>query len=355
MLTTKKVKAFALTAGFLVAFIFAVVFLGGFPKPVLAGNVGISISPQKFDLTVFPGEGQDIQIRLRNDSSRLLSMSGKAAPFDAREGTGQMTIEESQGGPSRWVEFEESSFTMRPGQESRVNLSIDVPAETNPGGYYLFVYFEAELSSYGMGDTGPKMVPVVGVPVLISTSELILDGKPREKTGPEVTDFAVDGEVRNRFLEDQLSKIIAFASDDVDFYVTRRMPGKFLVTIKNNDLYHIKPEGSLSIYKEEKKLAEGKLKGQTVLPGKTRTFEVQIEDDINNIAAIGEYGARLELESGDIITGEVTKTEANLSFFNIPSMVWIVFALLIGLILIRKRIFLALRSAPLSTDLTKGS
>ena len=311
-------------------------------ESIFAGSMGVSISPQKFDITVFPGGSETIQIRLRNDSNRLLPMSGSVAPFDAEEGTGQMTFDES--GPTEWANFRERSFVMRPDQEARVDLDIEVPTDAKPGGYYLFAYFEPRISSYG-GDTGPRVVPVIGVPILISTADLSLeDAEPKE---PEIVEFTMDESARSRFLERQLARLpIAFAVDEPAFYVTRRMPDLFSVTVKNNDSYHINPKGTLTIYESGKEVAKGDFEGETILPGRSRSFDVSVVGDMSVLEETGTYTAEVDLNAGSSVRGEVISANKSVSFVNIPFHFWIAVFFLAGLILaLRKRIKTALTYA----------
>ncbi len=317
-------------------FFFASFFLFLFGPLFSYGQVGISVSPQKFDLTVFPGTTQNVQLRVRNDSQEVLPITASAVPFGAKKESGQMKFEEkTPTGPQTWVSFEEDNFILKPNEEKRVNVQVKVPKTVNPGGYYLFVYFEPRVASYKKGSTGPRVVPIIGVPFLISTTELSLEDSLKKEAKPaEVTHFSVDKKSRNSFLERQVNKFIAFAADEPDFYVTKKMPGKFLVTVKNNDLYHIVPEGNLTIYNEEEKVGSGKLVGETILPGNSRQFEVELDEKEDGFWTTGNYSAVLDLQAGSPVRKEViSKNSSTLSFFNFPHYFWItgfaVFLLLI--------------------------
>lgn len=334
MLTTKKIKTFTLTVGLLV---------GLFGCSLASAQIKISVSPQKFDMTVLPGSSQTGQIRLRNDSSRPLQIRAEVTPFNAQDESGQMSFEDNPE-LADWISFEEDVFILRPGEDKRVPFKVDIPGDVNPGGYYLFAYFQTNTPAL-KEDTGPRVVPAVGVPFLISTTEMSLSSGEVKENDPEVVDFSISDEFRSPFLEKQLARFVAFASDQTGFHITKSMPGKFLVTVKNNGLYHIRPEGVLHIYKEEAELATGKLKGETILPGKSRTFEVEVDGDLNKFAAVGNYKAELDLKSGSVLTGEVSTEKVSLSFFNLPYYFWVLVGLLIGIILLRKRFLLILKSS----------
>ena len=324
MLITDKKRIYK---KYLKGFFFASLFILLFGPLFSHGQVGLSVSPQKFDLTVFPGTTENVQVRVRNDSQGVLPITASAVPFGARQGSGQMQFKEkTPTGPQTWVSFQENNFILKPGEEKRVNLQVKVPKEVNPGGYYLFVYFEPRVSSSGNGNTGPRVIPIIGVPFLISTTELTLEDSLAKKADPaEITRFSVDEKSRNSFLERQINKIIAFAAGEPEFYVTKKMPGKFLVTVKNNDLYHIVPEGELTVYNEDKKIGSGKLVGETILPGSSRQFEVNLNEKEDDFWTTGNYSAVLDMQAGSPVRKEIiSKSSSTLSFFNFPYYFWII-------------------------------
>ncbi len=316
--------------------------LGIFAFSFASAGISLSVSPQKFDMTVLPGERQTGQIRLRNDSARPLPIRVNITPFDAEDGTGQINFREDKK-LENWITFTEDNFVLRSGEDKRLRFEVKIPGDVNPGGYYLFASFQVGSLSQNKDDFGPEVIPAVGVPFLISTVDLNLGDGETVAEGPEVIDFSIEESSRSTFLENQLARFIAFGSDQSYFYVTKNMPGKFSVTVKNNDSYHIRPEGDLLVYKGDEKVAEGFLEGKTILPGKSRTFDIEIDGGAGEFASMGGYRAELDLRTNNFIRGEIISQKETLSFINISYYLWILLFLILVFFLIRKRIFLVLK------------
>lgn len=128
----------------------------------------------------------------------------------------------------------------------------------------------------------------------------------------------------------------------------------FSLEIKNEDIFHIKPEGKLSILNSKEKIVgETEIKETTILPGKTRKFPIEFKPNlpeklikylpawfssfISQNLLFGKYRALLNLKvDNDIISKEI-------EFWVFPWKFWLFTSLLLLLILIfivklRKRI-----------------
>jgi len=259
------------------------------------GSVGMSISPQKFDLVVFPGDTYQARFQLGNRSEIPLPVSVRAVPFGAEDGTGDMRFEAVDSeSPSLWFDFKTPEVILEPGETRYIDFKVSVPSDANPGGYYVFVYFEPRIPSYYLEEMGPKAVPVVGVPFLISTTPLLLD--PEEGEEFEVAEFSIPEEERALFFENTLENIrksiisglgIVFAESrqgkNIQTQIIRTQPSRFVVNIKNNDVYHIKPLGTLLIYNTfGDEIGRAELKGQTILPGRNRDFNIVLDEEYSD-------------------------------------------------------------------------
>jgi len=341
-----------------------------------ASSVGLSISPQKFDLVVFPGDSDKDSFKLGNRGEISLPVSVRVTSFGAEEGTGDMLLQRPDPeGPESWVRFETSELILEPGETRRLNFEIDVPDDAEPGGYYIFTYFEPRIPSYQLEEMGPEVVPVVGVPFLISTTSLALDAEEKEF---EVVEFSIPERERALLFEDVLENIqerfgffesgIALAETgnggrNIRTQITRRKPSEFTVSIKNRDLYHIKPEGTLSIYNTfGNKIGEGEFEGQTILPGRTRDFTVFLQEaeagdsamlsaslfEVAGEMFFGKYRAELDVKAAGPIRKEVLPRGGNPSivFFSLASFYFLAgfVIILIVFYLGRRRIKLAFRA-----------
>ena len=317
-------------------------------------DIGIAVAPQKFDLVIFPGETFEGEIRIKNQSKIALPISVKALPFGAQEGTGEMEFQKPEkGSPVFWFKFKKSEMILEPEEKKIIKFEIKVPPETEPGGYYVFVYFEPRFPSQYFEGSGPKTIPVVGIPFLISTSELLLE--PQKGNEFEVMEFSIPEKERVRLLENlfgQISKSLKFvglarAAQNSEILFTKKSPSYLLVKVKNNDIYHLKPFGTISFYNFfGKKIGELKLKGETILPGKSREFKVNLSDNLH-LGILGKFKAELDLKAQSPVRGEINLVgkRPSLSFFPLSNFYFLIFTIIILTIgyLGRRRIKLALK------------
>ena len=93
----------------------------------------------------------------------------------------------------------------------------------------------------------------------------------------EVVEFSVPKEERLVTLENFASKIIGSVAQAAQITITEKSPQNFILRIKNNDIYHIKPYGKVLIYNWfGKKVGRPKfLKGQ-FCQGKSEVFQLNL-------------------------------------------------------------------------------
>ena len=351
------------TRNFIFYSLFFVIAFCSFPADSLA-RVSILIAPQRFDLSIFPGDSYTGQFKIENKSEVPLSISVRAIPFGAEEGTGQMRFEAvSPDCPSSWIELEKTEILLEPGKTRRLNFQVNVPWESEPGGYYFFVYFEPRFPSHYFTEEGPRVIPVVGVPFLVSTSALLID--PEEGKELEILDFSISKEERVKIVEEFFGTIARSASRGLasvgavyaqvpEIQITENTPSSFIVSLKNNDIYHLKPLGNLSVYNLlGNKIGQAELKGQTILPGKSRNFEVILikenESFITrflNFISLGSYRAELNVRALSPVRGEIFPDgDSSFSFFAMRNFYYLTVLILMAMIIYfaRRRIKLALR------------
>ncbi len=338
-----------------------ILFFSFFSGAEAGSQVGLSISPQKFDLIIFPGDIYQGQIKLTNRSSFPLPVSIRAVPFGAEQGSGQMTlVRPDPDSPSFWFDFETREMLLDAGQMKRINFEISVPPDAPAGGYYVFVYFEPRIPSTYFEDMGPKTIPVIGLPFLISTTPLLLE----PEQGPEMSllDFLIPAEQRAGMMEEifslfsrQLAAIGVVQAAQSEVIISRQTPSSFILRIKNNDIYHLRPRGNLYLYNAlGGEIGRAELEGQTILPGRSRDFEVFLSQPetnlgtrILNFLSLGRYRAELDLRAVSPMRGEIILAgqQPVMNFFSIKIFYFfIIFAIMMLLFyLIRKRIKLALK------------
>jgi len=385
----KKESSSTLIFNFLIALL-VIIFLF-FEFSVNAENISpsLSVSPNTFDLTVLPGEVQTGKIKIGNRSEVALPILARTVDFSAAGEEGEMTFDELSQDISfasrKWIKIENPNFILNPGETKEVYFTIQVPENAEPGGHYATFLFEPQLPSFYFEEptppsgeplmlepdleitpVQPRVVPVIGVLFLFSVQTFTLEPETGQKL--EVVEFSIPREERLASLENFLSKLmgnIVEAASSIT--ITKKSPQNFILRIKNNDIYHIKPSGKVLIYNFfGNKVGETEIPQRTILPGQIRKFPVEFSPEIpeklkwlpaslseflvQNFFA-GKYQAKIELQTKSPLTAEVfqPKIPVVLTFFSFPWQFWLSFIFISGLLFFllvkyKKRIKLAFKT-----------
>ncbi|MCX6224755.1 MAG: hypothetical protein NTV01_08405 [Bacteroidia bacterium] len=174
----------------------------------------------------------------------------------------------------------------------------------------------------------------------------------------EIVEFRIPEKEKMRNLEKALASISRMIPgvSAAEINIVEKNPSSFFLRVKNNDIFHQKISGKILIYNFfGKKVGETEIKKTTILPGKIRQFPVDISQEtpgalkwlpasisgflVQN-TLLGKY--RVVLDLG----GEKNNLEMNQSlyFWAIPWKILLaVFSFLIFLVIIRKRLFAAMK------------
>jgi len=300
-------------------------------------ELGMGVGPQVFDLAVWPGEKIKNIIKLTNRSNVPLPIEAKVTSFTAEENTGEMLLGELPVDESiaaqTWFEIKDPDFILEPGEAKIINFEIKVPDDAERGGHYAVMLFEPRLPSFYFEENQIENIPVIGTLFLLSVKTLGLEPETEEKL--EIVEFSLPEEERLTILERVASGLTATVAQAADFSVTERSPSGFVLKIKNNDIYHIKPSGKILIYDIwGRTVSEFKVPKKTILPGKTRSFPVSFDPkplrnmewlpasvaDFLRSFLLGRYEARLQLQVDTPLKAEKTQPDVydKLAFFSLP-------------------------------------
>ena len=280
----------------------------------------LAVAPHTFEFEVSRGEILENKIKVLNQSELAIPMATRISDFTAAEETGQMIFDEASQDPSFasrfWIKIENPNFILDPGETEEVKFSIEVPENAEPGGKYAVVLFEPQLPSFYFKEGQPRTIPVIGVLFLFSVK---VEGLERTGKPLTIAEFSIPENLHLKRLEN-LAGLISetFAAEKRTFLIVEKSKLPFTLLLKNEDIYHIKPEGKLEVLKENGKIVgETEIKEITILPGKTRKFPVEFKPDLPGIfkkylpASIsnfisknflfGQYKAHLFLKTEDNI------------------------------------------------------
>jgi hypothetical protein len=344
---------------FIMTLFLILVFL---PLLVKAENeIKLFVAPEMFELEVKRGQILEDKIIIFNKSEVPVPIEVTVTNFGAQEESGTMTFFEEpikkgeeddiSYNPRKWIKIENPNFILDSNETEEVKFKIEIPGNAEPGGHYAVALFEPKLPSFYFEEKAVRAIPKIGVLFLFSVK---VEGLERTKEPLTIVEFAIPEKFHLQKLEDFFVKTVR-ASEGLIIIEKSHLP--FVLSIKNNDIYHIKPEGKLEISNGNGKIVgETEIKEVTILPGKVRKIPVEFEPNLpKNLekylpAAIsnfisqnwlfGKYKAHL------FLTTESNIIEKDIEFWAFPWKITLFTVLICSIFLIilikyRKRIKLA--------------
>jgi hypothetical protein len=121
--------------------------LGSAAAAATTGGNGLRVSPVRSDITVSPGQSQQVQITVTNVTTDTEDLQAVVNDFTANSdesGDPVLILGNNQYAPTHSLKrFVQPipSFTLQPGEEKTVTVDVKIPAGTAGGGYYGAVRF----------------------------------------------------------------------------------------------------------------------------------------------------------------------------------------------------------------------
>ena len=258
----------------------------------------LEISPPVLSLKADPGETVTGRISLRDISPTQLIVSNEINDFTAggEDGTPKLLLDEDgkSGEPSPyslrpWIQ-PLPKFTLQPKEINQLPVTLRVPGNASPGGYFAVIRFTA--TPPNIEGTGVSLSPSLGTLVFLRVS-----GDAKEAL--QVEDFFAS---QSALGTDNLKSGSLFESKPINFFAR----------LKNTGNTFEQPTGQIQISDMFGKTIAGinvNLNKNNILPGTNRTFGQSLDESaIGNKALFGRYKAKLTINygSGDAkITDEV--------------------------------------------------
>lgn len=221
-------------------------------------------------LRIAPGEKEQVQLRVRNNSSTAITVRSVAQDFILDlDGETPIPLTLTEDTNSRWsladwLVIAPNQQTIQPQQTVAVSVLIEVPEDALPGGHYAMVTHEPVVPlAQQTGGSASAISQKVG-----SLFYLIVDGPVREEAFIRDLDFP-------RF--------------------TETGPVEFSLFVDNQSDVHIKPIISVDIYNIfNQKVDTIVLEGKNVFPLFSRGFEGQWD----RVWGYGYYTAKVSMSYG---------------------------------------------------------
>lgn len=311
----------------------------------------LSVFPHTFSLEVIPGEIVRNKIKIFNQSKVPIPLTTKIVDFTAEEESGRMLFDEYSQDPSFasrfWFKLDKPNFILDSGEIEEVWFEIQVPDNAEPGGHYSVLIFEPSLPSFYFEEKAIlRNIPEIGILFLNSVKKFTLEPEFGQKL--EVIEFSFPKEKKLVGLENLISRLSANVALAANINVVKDGYLNFILRIKNNDIYHIKPSGKVLIYNIfGKKVGEAEISQKTILPGKTRVFPIEFKPEIperlkwlpasvSNFLVrnlfLGKYQAKLEITAKSPVVDGTFDPDVSgiLTFFSLPWKFWLAITLISG-------------------------
>jgi hypothetical protein len=272
----------------------------------------LEIGPPVIILKSDPGPTVTSQINLRNVSLTKQIVTSQVNDFGAAGEEGLPKINIDAGTPSpysiiSWIS-PPAELTLNSRQVKTIPLTVKVPANASPGGYYGVVRFTATAPE--LKDTGVSLTPSLGALVFIR-----VNGDAKESMTVKSFIATDPGKPKSAWLFEQT-------------------PINFDVRLENTGNVFEQPAGVISITDMfNKKVADVNvnLPPGYVLPHSIRKFSQELnEGQLGNRWLFGKYTAQLKLTYG----AKNQTLNETLTFWVIPwRLILVVIVILIGLII----------------------
>ena len=269
----------------------------------------LEIAPPVVNLTADPGDVKKVNINLRDVSSNPLVVTGNVNDFSANgeDGIPKVTLDENETSPysiKTWID-PLSELTLAPREVKALPVTIRVPANAAPGGYYGVIRFTA--TAPGVTGNGVSLSASLGALIFIR-----VNGDAKEAMNfEEFYTTAQDGK-RTSLFESQ--------------------PVTFSARIKNSGSVHEQPTGQITVkdmFGNDVASVNMNLERRNILPGSIRKFEAKMDKgNVGDRFLFGYYTSKIVLTYGS--TNQTTT--ATVGFWVIP---WrLILSVLVGIIVL---------------------
>ena len=255
--------------------VLTVMFL--FPT-VSHAQVGISLFPIKFDVTIAPGQTYSDTITVINPNGFPIGVQPQVENI-AGGNQGSISLEDTDipHGLSSWISIDKTPFTLAANEQKKVSFSITVPANGQPGGNYGAILFEGV-------STGTSTPSGVGISGRVGSVLLVNVPGAADATG----------------------KIDSFTGPSS---YTSRGPLNFSFTVEDNGNTYFTPQGQVTLSGLFFPKTTLPFTAGVIFPGYNRAFTSAWQ----GIYAFGPMTATLSLNIPD--SGTQTKV---INFFMFP-------------------------------------
>lgn len=249
------------------------------PAPSTGSSQALEISPPVVNLSGDPGETVKTQISIRDVANTPLIVTGQVNDFRAKDESGNpdIILDSTEDNPYSMKSWYGplSKLTLQPKKIENLTVTINIPKNAAPGGYYSTIRFTA--TAPGIDSSGVSLSASLGALVLMRVKG---DAKEQMTVGEFGT---YDNFGRPAWL---------FESQPVDF----------VLRVKNEGNLHEQPVGQATVkdmFGNNIGLVNINLERNNVLPASTRKFTGTLDNAVlGDRFLFGRYTADLVVSYG---------------------------------------------------------
>jgi hypothetical protein len=156
------------------------------PKPALAAEQSLRVSPVIINITLSPGKTYTHEVTVENLTNTPLPLRASLNDFLTSGEEGGFVFEETQTNPLlSWIKLNETQFILNPKEKRTLQMTITTPRSIPLGGYYGVLFFEPVTQNPSLQAT--RVSSKIGVLMLANVG--VTDPNA---TKAEIVDFSTD-------------------------------------------------------------------------------------------------------------------------------------------------------------------
>lgn len=264
------------------------------PTPTNASGQALEIAPPVVNLTANPGQTIKTELSLRDVSTSKLLVTGQLNDFIAagEDGTPKILLDSDESSPyslKNWIS-PLSQMILSPREIKKLPITIKVPANASPGGYYGVVRFTATPPE--LDNTGVSLSASLGALILVR-----VNGAAKEALSVEsftVSTMPTEAVIPGTELNSKYDGTVKTVFEGT--------PVQFIERIKNTGNVHEQPAGQVTIKNMFGKTVAAvnvNLPPRNILPSSIRKFKQPLDSSvIGSTRFFGKYTATLNLTYG---------------------------------------------------------
>jgi hypothetical protein len=296
------------------------------PRFAKAQETALTVSPALLEFDVVGGEVFSRELEITNHSDRAWPLLVRVSDFDTAGDFGGIKFYnagEDQNLAARfWLNPDPKSLILAAGETRKINIAIKVPAEALIGSHYAAVVVESRLPSYYYDSQATRVLPQIGVLALFNVQKYNTKSLSAANA-VQVFGLGFSGAARRSFINKLVGWLgnLSFVNKAVaggGFPVFDRLPDNFIVEIKNNNLFHIRPQGRVEVLNIfDRIIRQSNVEEVTIMPNKSRKISVPL-------ATAGDLGWKERWHFGkyqvvlDMIVGNGEHIKSNFVFWVVP-------------------------------------